>query len=83
MELYINGDLNKALYKKGTARTVQYIFRWSDDTVYKYGSSAASTDGIVYKMVKTDTGYTLEAAQFILGVFDKQTAMEGFTSCYA
>ena len=62
VELYIDGDLNKGLFNGSTARTVQYIFRWNDDTAYKFGSDAATTDGIVYTMAKTAAGYTLKVA---------------------
>lgn len=59
IEIYIDGDLCKGDYNN---HTVQYIFRWADNTIYKYGNNSASTEGILHNMVKTDTGYTFEVA---------------------
>ncbi len=57
--IYIDGNNNKGSYD---SKTAQYVFRWNDETPYVYGNANASTDGVKFKMVPTEKGYTLEAA---------------------
>ena len=60
VEVYIDGNMNKDAYDE---HTVQYHFRFGDDVVHKGPyNDMATTNGIVYKMIKTEKGYTLEAA---------------------
>lgn len=58
VEVYIDGDLAKTYNN----HTVQYIFRWNDSAVHKYGNDSATTEGIVHAEAKTDGGYTMEIA---------------------
>lgn len=59
VEIYIDGNLTRGSYD---GHTVQYIFRYNDDAVYKYSNDTATTNGIAHKTVKTDKGYVMEIA---------------------